>query len=180
MNSYFYLDKNNEQQGPIAPSQFAIYGIKADTLVWCNGMDDWAQADSIAELIPYLSAPTNAETTPPPYGGASSYTSQHPGTQPGINVNVNQATQYVPYPNTNLVWAILSTLCCCLPTGIVAIIYSCQVSRKYARGDYQGAMQASANAMKWAIAGMIISIVISLLYGLFVIVMMGAGLSSAL
>ncbi len=179
MNSYFYLDANNEQQGPVAPSQFATYGIKADTLVWCNGMDDWARADSIAELTPYLSNSASSEATPPPYSGGAPHAAQHAGAQPGINVNVNQSPNYIPCPDTYLVWAILSTLFCCLPTGIVSIVYSCQVNSKYASGDYQGAMQSSASAKKWALAGLIVSLVCSLLYGIFVIAMIALGVGSS-
>ncbi len=41
-------------------------------------------------------------------------------------------------PPTYLVWAVLSTLCCCLPTGIVALVYASKVSPLYLRGDYRG------------------------------------------
>lgn len=50
----------------------------------------------------------------------------------------------------NLVWAILATICCCLPTGIVSIIYAAQVDGKVASGDYAGAQQAADNAKLWA------------------------------
>lgn len=50
----------------------------------------------------------------------------------------------------NLVWAILATICCCLPTGIVSIIYAAQVDGKVALGDYAGAQQAADNAKLWA------------------------------
>jgi hypothetical protein len=48
-------------------------------------------------------------------------------------------------PN-HLVLAIVSTLCCCLPLGVVGIIYATQVNSKLAAGDVAGAMAASKNA----------------------------------
>ncbi|MGE5735464.1 MAG: CD225/dispanin family protein [Acidobacteriota bacterium] len=64
---------------------------------------------------------------------------QPPGYQPGAVV-----------PNY-LVFAILSTVLCCLPTGIVSIIYAAQVNTKVAAGDIAGATQASKNAKLWAL-----------------------------
>jgi len=49
-----------------------------------------------------------------------------------------------------LVWAILTTLFCCLPFGIVSIIYAAQVGGKTAAGDYAGAEAASRSARTWA------------------------------
>jgi hypothetical protein len=45
-----------------------------------------------------------------------------------------------------LVFAILVTVFCCLPTGIAAIIYAAQVNTKLQAGDIAGAQQASKNA----------------------------------
>ena len=50
---------------------------------------------------------------------------------------------------TYLAQAILATLFCCLPAGIVAIVYAAQVNGKLAIGDYSGASQASKNAKTW-------------------------------
>jgi Interferon-induced transmembrane protein len=44
---------------------------------------------------------------------------------------------------------VLVTLCCCLPFGIVAIIYAAQVNGKLAAGDIAGAREASKNARTW-------------------------------
>ena len=49
-----------------------------------------------------------------------------------------------------LVQAILCTLFCCLPAGIVSIVYAAQVNSKLAIGDRAGAIQSSENAKKWA------------------------------
>ena len=45
-----------------------------------------------------------------------------------------------------LVPAILATLFCCLPLGVVSIIFATQVNSKVAAGDIAGAMEASRKA----------------------------------
>jgi hypothetical protein len=64
--------------------------------------------------------------------------------------------------NNYLIPAILTTLCCCLPGGVVAIIYAAQVNSKLAAGDVPGAMAASRNAKMWswisAGAGLLVAI----------------------
>jgi len=52
-------------------------------------------------------------------------------------------------PDSYLLFAILTTLFCCLPFGIVAIVKAASVSSKYQSGDYEGAVQASNDAKKW-------------------------------
>lgn len=58
------------------------------------------------------------------------------------------------YPPTqridnHLVKAILTTIFCCLPFGIVAIVYAAQVDGKVRSGDIAGAIESSNNANKW-------------------------------
>ena len=69
-----------------------------------------------------------------------------------------------PRPNNHLALAIVSTILCCLITGIVSIIYSTQVNTKYDAGDYDGAMQASKNAKTWALVGIIAGAVFAIIY----------------
>ena len=52
-------------------------------------------------------------------------------------------------PSNYLVGAILSTIFCCQVLGIVSIIYAAQVNSKWQAGDYDGARQASKNALTW-------------------------------
>ncbi|MDR2281505.1 MAG: CD225/dispanin family protein [Gordonia sp. (in: high G+C Gram-positive bacteria)] len=54
-------------------------------------------------------------------------------------------------PDNNLVWAILATVLCCLPLGIVSIVKSTSVSKLWAIGDYAGAQRAADDAKKFAI-----------------------------
>ncbi len=70
---------------------------------------------------------------------------------------------------TYLAQAILCTLFCCLPAGIVSIVYAAQVSSKLGTGDYAGAMQSSANAKKWAWVSFGVGLAVSLIYGIIII-----------
>lgn len=49
-----------------------------------------------------------------------------------------------------LVPTILTTLFCCLPFGVVSIVYAARVNGKLAAGDHPGALQSSQNAKTWA------------------------------
>jgi hypothetical protein len=69
----------------------------------------------------------------------------------------------VPPPNY-LVWAILTTIFCCLPFGIVSIVFAAQVNSKWQAGDYDGAMNASKNAKIWAWVSFGIAIVLFIVY----------------
>ncbi len=53
-------------------------------------------------------------------------------------------------PQNYLVWAVLTTILCCLPFGIISIIYAAQVNSKWVAGDIPGAETASKNAKIWA------------------------------
>ena len=48
-----------------------------------------------------------------------------------------------------LAFAVLSTIFCCIPAGIPAIVYSSQVNSKLMTGDLAGAQAASTNAKLW-------------------------------
>ena len=77
-------------------------------------------------------------------------------------------------PN-HLVWSILATLCCCLPGGIVAIVYSSQVNTKLALGDLAGAMEASNKAKTWCWVSLGVGLVVNLLYLLLNVFAASAG-----
>lgn len=54
-------------------------------------------------------------------------------------------------PENNLVWAILSTVMCCWPLGIVAIIKASKVNGLWYQGRFQEAHKAADDAKKWSI-----------------------------
>lgn len=62
-----------------------------------------------------------------------------------------------------LVQAILCTLCCCVPGGIVAIVYAAQVNSKLAAGDTAGAQAASDSAKMWCWISFGVGLVVNLI-----------------
>ena len=76
-------------------------------------------------------------------------------------------------PNNHLALAIITTILCCLPAGIVSIVYATQVNSKYNIGDYEGAERASKNAKTWWIVAIVSSAVILLLYFGFIVFILG-------
>lgn len=108
---------------------------------------------------------------PPPGGGSGGYGPPPGGYgQPG-----GYGAPQTP-PNNHLVMAILTTVLCCLPLGVVSIVFSSQVNSKWAAGDYQGAIDAAEKAKKWWIASLATGIVVIVLY---IILVVGLGIFSA-
>jgi hypothetical protein len=67
-----------------------------------------------------------------------------------------------------LVQAILCTIFCCLPFGIVSIVYAAQVNGKVAAGDMAGAEAASKSAKTWCWVAFGIGLAGIILYMVFV------------
>ena len=100
---------------------------------------------------------------PPVYGQQPGYPAAPP---PGYGYGTPQGA---PPPNY-LVWAILSTIFCCLPLGIASIVFSTQVNSKWAMGDVQGAYASSGKAKKFAMWWAIVGAIVIILYVVFVFI----------
>lgn len=85
-----------------------------------------------------------------------------------------------PKPDNNMVLAIITTICCCLPLGIVGIVKASQVNSLYMSGNYDAAVAAANDAKKWSMIGLIVGLVINVLGGLFYGFAVFASMASAL
>ena len=70
-------------------------------------------------------------------------------------------------PDNNMALAVITTVCCCLPLGIVAIIKANSVDSLYMMKQYSAAINAANEAKKWSIIGIILSVAFWLFYILF-------------
>jgi Interferon-induced transmembrane protein len=122
-----------------------------------------------------------------PYGGSPEWQGQQPGwqgqqpqwqgQQPGWPAQ-QAGWQGAREPDNYLVWAILSTVLCCIPFGIVSIVYSTKVSSLWAQGQYNEAQEAANNAKKWAIIGAITGPVVAVTFAILWFVLIAAAVVS--
>lgn len=68
---------------------------------------------------------------------------------------------------SHLVPAILCTLFCCVPLGIVALVYAAQVDSKLHANDFNGAQYCSEKAALWCWWSFGLGLAGILIYGMF-------------
>lgn len=64
-----------------------------------------------------------------------------------------------PKPSNYLAISIITTILCCWPLGIPAIINASKVNKLWDSGDYAGAQDASNKAKKWTIISAILGFI---------------------
>ena len=163
----YWINHKGVQSGPVDLDGMKQMGLTDEAYVWREGLTDWVKITQLPELqgvygmagapttqqpVAQPEVPRQSETvTGQPYQQpAQPYQQpQYAGTQPAASE---------PCPPTNLVWAIITTVLCCLPAGIVAIIYAMKVTNKYREGDIEGAKRASEVGAWWCIVSIILGI----------------------
>lgn len=143
---YFYTDGYNKF-GPFTLLELKNKAISRQTKVWRKGLDNWIPLEQVPELKEFSS-------------------SLPPGVQ-----QAESNTQVAP--KTWLVEAILATIFCCVPFGIVGIVYAAKVDSRFSIGDYQGAVNASNNAKKWVKYSVIAAFIV--VVGYFLLFLFGVG-----
>ncbi|WP_088281418.1 CD225/dispanin family protein [Kineosporia sp. A_224] len=129
----------------------------------------------------------------PPYGAPAPYGQPGPAQPPAYQQPGGYPAGYPaqpvygppagPPPDNYLVWAILSTVLCCLPLGIVSIVYAAQVNDKWLRGDVAGATESARKAKQFATwsaitYGVLLVLVVIFYIGIFAVAL-GTGASTA-
>lgn len=160
--TWFYA-QNGQQHGPITAEEI-ITKVKSgelpsSTLVWKEGMAEWTPFASVAELqtppassgIGVPSAPSQ-DTSPTP-GPASPQTTTPASVQTTSPQPAPGAASALPPGETipNYLWqSIATTVLCCVPFGVVSIIFAAKVNGLIAAGDLTAARDASKKAKFWA------------------------------
>jgi hypothetical protein len=150
---YKILGADQKEYGPVTLEQLKQWvregRANANTLIQGPDSTEWKPLGTFPELAGLSAAAAPMPPAPgPAYGTAT-------------------ATANVP---TYLWQSIVVTLCCCLPVGIPAIIFSAQVNSKLAAGDLAGATSASNKARMfcWIALGLgLVANVIFLMLGMF-------------
>jgi hypothetical protein len=131
--------------------------LQREDLVWRDGMANWQPAKTIPELD-FSSAPPSVTPPPPPSSPYAPPQSQYAPYVPppafgGAGVDI---PNYMP-------WAIAATLLCCMPGGIVSIIYASRANSAKARGDYAEASTAAGQAKTWLIVSVVLGLAVTVI-----------------
>ena len=68
-----------------------------------------------------------------------------------------------PKPSNYLAISIITTILCCWPLGIPAIINASKVNKLWDSGDYAGAQEASRKAKTWTIVSAILGFIAAII-----------------
>lgn len=185
----YWINQNGVQAGPVTREELEKMAVSADAYVWRSGLDDWVKITSLPELAGIVSAQSEPVQEPTPVVETPVEESeQELAVEDSVQEPVEESVE-VPVgdpiaepiqapvqpqqvsqqpvaarpecPPTNLVWAILATVLCCIPLGIVAIIYSNKVTARYYAGDYAGAERASEVSAWWCIGTIVAGLALS-------------------
>ena len=115
----------------------------------------------LAEAIKTILPDGVIRVTPDPKQGSYATAQNRPVSQ---SSNAGARSQQAIKPDNNLIWAILSTLLCCLPLGIVSIISATKVDNLWAAGQQEEAIREAKKAKDWAIYAAIAGIVVIIIY----------------
>lgn len=167
MEKIYWIIIDGQRNGPMSYEELgASCLLTPETPVWREGMADWANASQLPELAPLL-ARFNQWAPQPQYGPGQP---MYGVPQPEYAVpQQGQQPVAAKAPSNYLVWAILATICCCIPTGIVAIYYASKVNPAFRSGDYAGADAASEKAGIWCIVSLVAGLIwtpFSMLYSI--------------
>lgn len=173
----YWIVVNRQQCGPFELAELETMNFDMQTPAWHDGLPDWVPAGDIAELrelIERRSQTTGNGCQPISDSQAETTVDVNVETVSDENVVVTEeySGQAAPRsltgegvttdeygmkrfdeskrPASYLGWAIASTILCCLPLGVLAIIFSASVNSKFERGDEEGALKASERA-QWCI-----------------------------
>lgn len=172
----WYYSKSNTQLGPVTEDELRAKlssgEVSQADLIWKEGMADWLPASRVPEF--------SSRTVPPammsPVVSSLENVSSSPYTSPVAPSYPSPAMMGAAVPN--YLWqSIVVTLFCCLPFGIVAIVYAAKVDSLRASGDFHGASAASASAKTWclvSLASAAIPVVLWLIFAIFGMIMAGA------
>ncbi len=183
----YWIIVDDRHAGPYSARQLVDAGLKADTLVWHEGLPDWVAADQVEELrqamverdaeasagfgesatvapepqeIYVQQESTEVYAQPQDAGAYENNEAQTPGNGACATQGAYAAVQLPdePCPPAYLAVSIIAMLLCCTPLGIVSVIYSSKVKSAYYRGDLAKAKRCSESAQWWIIATIVLGL----------------------
>lgn len=136
----YWVIIDDVRKGPLSFEQLKELPLTESTPIWYAGLEEWTIVDKVPEVASLIREVVIEEV-------------------PIIKLSSSNDVDKEKCPPTYMVWAVLSTLCCCLPLGVVAIVFSSQVAPKFRIKDYEGARKASERAALWVILSFVLGLI---------------------
>lgn len=188
----WYFMQDGAQQGPISEDALQAMAregrLQPTDMVWKSGMAEWQQANQIdvlpfstpappipaAPAAPSVAAPSAAapQSYNAPAAPSSGYGSSQAGGSPAYSAGGVGGAPEIP---NYLPWAIAATLLCCLPAGIVSIVYSSKANTAKSVGNFAEALEAAKQAKTWLNVSVGVGLGFTLLYVIMMIIAAASG-----
>ena len=156
----YYIASEQGPLGPYSIEQLIERRVKADDMVWRNGLPEWTRVDQLSELEGVLNAPD--PVVPPTFNreryNAANYSfgsRQHPEIQ---QYNYPDDEECPPTYR----WLAIIAFLGIIPCAIVALIKSVMVTRLWEEGNRDAARYQSRKALMWGLIGALIGIPLSI------------------
>lgn len=176
MVTKYYAMIDGEQKGPFLLEELPGAGVRPSTYIWCKGMSDWEKAEDNAEVCRLfrnhlydLMHPSLAENDKGkinaveddrwkikpdaprgPYPTRFDGFLQKEGEEPLPTLDEIDNRQDKTLPPVSMIgFAWLATLFCCLPLGIIALVYAYKSKKTWKNGDANRAYEFNRKAKMW-------------------------------
>ena len=146
--NFFYFDQTNQKCGPVSAQQLkelAARGIIGQHTPMETDTGHKGVAGQIPGLFP---APSPAPTQPVHV------------TSPSDDDDV----EHVSHVSDYLIWSIITTICCCMPLGLIGVIYSVLGKSDLKAGNHDDAVKKSKIAFWCNLVGLILGLIIFVIY----------------
>lgn len=170
----YYLILNGQPVGPVEAAQLPSMGINGETMVWREGMADWAKASTLPELAKILPpVPPKPPVNPYTQETSTYYTPYQAPQQPQPPYQAQQQTYYQQsdYVHTSKVGSAVAVFILSFLFGglfsmipaIVAWVKASNANAFYAAGNYDEAARKNASAGNWLTAAWVIWIFVTII-----------------
>ncbi len=197
MPTYYYLDADYRQQGPVDAETLRSSVLTPGLLVWTEGLEQWTPARDVEALRPYLLPPTPPASAPaaslppaptpdappppcePPAPPASAEESPAPVAEPqpaeGMPTVAPPEPPMAPEDTAadeeerprTNLALAIVATVLCFPLGIPALLAALRVEEHFVAGRYVEARTQSVNARRWAVVAIVAGVVCAVLYVAF-------------
>ena len=191
----WYYAQAGQQQGPISDEQIKRMvqdgSLGKEDLVWREGMASWQPAGEVPGLQFPAPTFTPAPLYPPPAAPAAPIITPPPPPPEAVAPYAAPQYQGMPTPPAPsygapppayeqqggsdipdlLVFTIIATVICCLPAGIVSIIFASKANNAKRTGDFEGARVAAKQAKTWLTISVVAGLLLDVLAILFSIIL---------